>query len=115
MNLWIRPSINRKSIYAFGKEDTLNNAMTEPAEMVQAIGKVRELDGRGIKDGRDVAIQHLTEEMADTILVIINLMEIYNIDRNELNRWLNIKQCRQETRSILQIACKGTGAEQDGD
>lgn len=115
MNIWIRPNVNRKSIYAFGKEDTLNNAMTEPAEMVQAIGKVRELDGRGIKDGRDVAIQHLTEEMADTILVIVNLMEIYGIDRNELNRWLNIKQSRQGIRAELEIAKRDTGAEKNGD
>lgn len=115
MNLWIRPNTNRKSIFAFGKEDTLNNAMTEPGELVQAIGKLRELDGRGIKDGRDVAVQHLVEEMADVIIIIVNLMEIYNVDRNSLNKWLNIKQSRQELRADEKLAQKDTGAEKNGD
>lgn len=115
MNIRIKPSINRKSIFAFGKEDTLNNAMTEPGEMVQAVGKLREMDGRGIKDGREEAVQHLAEEMADTIVVIINLMEIYGIDRMALNRWLNIKQSRQDRRADEEIAKHGAGAEKNGD
>lgn len=97
MNFWIRPATNRKSIFVFGKEDTLNNAMSEPAELIQAVEKIR----RAQANGEDLTAtrEHLTEEMADTILVIINLMEIFNIGRIDLNRWLNIKQCRQEERT----------------
>ena len=42
-------------------------------------------------------------------------MEIYGIDRMALNRWLNIKQSRQDRRADEEIAKRGAGAEKNGD
>ena len=96
MYLWLRPATNRKSIHAFGKTETLTNAMAECAELIQAIEKIR----KAYRNGEDTTEhrEHLVEEMADVMIIIVNLMEIYGIDRKELNRWLNVKQSRQEHR-----------------
>ena len=81
----INPYVVKKSIEHYGKEVQSTVCMEECAELIQAISK--EKRGKSDKD-------HLAEEMADVIICIEMLKQIYNITEDEIYSWVITKQER---------------------
>ena len=75
----------KKSIEHYGKDVQSTVCMEECAELIQAISK--EKRGNSDKD-------HLAEEMADVIICIEMLKQIYNINEDEIYSWVINKQER---------------------
>ena len=75
----------KKSIEHYGKDVQSTVCMEECAELIQAISK--EKRGKSDKD-------HLAEEMADVIICIEILKQIYNITEDEIYSWVITKQER---------------------
>lgn len=77
--------IIKKSIDFYGKDIQSIVCMEECSELIQCISK--ELRGKS-----DIA--HLAEEMADVLICVDILKQIYNISDEELNNWIKYKQKR---------------------
>ena len=75
----------KRSIEHYGKDVQSTVCMEECAELIQAISK--EKRGKSDKD-------HLAEEMADVIICIEMLKQIYNITEDEIYSWVITKQER---------------------
>lgn len=75
----------QRSIEHYGKDVQSTVCMEECAELIQAISK--EKRGNSDKD-------HLVEEMADVIICIEMLKQIYNITEDEIYSWVITKQER---------------------
>ena len=75
----------QRSIEHYGKDVQSTVCMEECAELIQAISK--EKRGKSDKD-------HLAEEMADVIICIKMLKQIYNITEDEIYSWVINKQER---------------------
>ena len=75
----------KKSIEHYGKDVQSTVCMEECAELIQAISK--EKRGKSDKD-------HLAEEIADVIICIEMLKQIYNITEDEIYSWVITKQER---------------------
>ena len=75
----------KKSIEHYGKDVQSTVCMEECAELIQAISKQKR--GKSDKD-------HLAEEMADVIICIEILKQIYNITEDEIYSWVITKQER---------------------
>ena len=75
----------QRSIEHYGKDVQSTVCMEECAELIQAISK--EKRGKSDKD-------HLAEEMADVIICIEMLKQIYNITEDEIYSWVITKQER---------------------
>ena len=75
----------KKSIEHYGKDVQSTVCMEECAELIQAISK--EKRGKSDKD-------HLAEEIADVIICIEILKQIYNITEDEIYSWVKTKQER---------------------
>ena len=75
----------KKSIEHYGKDVQSTVCMEECAELIQAISKEK----RGKSDK-----EHLAEEMADVIICIKMLKQIYNITEDEIYSWIINKQER---------------------
>lgn len=73
------------SIEHYGKDVQSTVCMEECAELIQAISK--EKRGKSDKD-------HLAEEIADVIICIEILKQIYNITEDEIYSWVITKQER---------------------
>ena len=67
-----------ESIKTQGRDVCLNIAMEEPAELIQAISKMRRYENSEIQR------RHLIEEIGDTVIGINYLIEIYDL------RWADI-------------------------
>lgn len=78
-------NIIKKSIDFYGKDTQSIVCMEECSELIQCISK--ELRGKS-----DIA--HLAEEMADVLICVEILKQIYNISDEELNNWIKYKQER---------------------
>lgn len=78
-------SIIAKSIKHYGKEIQSTVCMEECAELIQAISKMK----RGI-DAKD----NLVEEIADVLICIEMLKQIYNISDCSIENWIKRKQER---------------------
>lgn len=78
-------NIIKKSIDFYGKDIQSIVCMEECSELIQCISK----ELRGKSD-----ITHLTEEMADVLICVEILKQIYNISDEELNNWIKYKQER---------------------
>ena len=85
----IDKEIINKSIEHYGKEKQSITCMEECSELIQCISK--ELRGK-------TDIVHLTEEMADVLICIKMLQQIYSIDTSELESWIQAKQQRIKDR-----------------
>ena len=81
----IDSDIIKRSIEHYGKDVQSTVCMEECAELIQAISK--EKRGNSDKD-------HLAEEMADVIICIEMLKQIYNITEDEIYSWVITKQER---------------------
>ena len=75
----------QRSIEHYGKDVQSTVCMEECAELIQAISK--EKRGKSDKD-------HLAEEIADVIICIEMLKQIYNITEDEIYSWIINKQER---------------------
>ena len=75
----------KKSIEHYGKDVQSTVCMEECAELIQAISKEK----RGKSDKSNLA-----EEMADVIICIEMLKQIYNITEDEIYSWVINKQER---------------------
>ena len=75
----------QRSIEHYGKDVQSTVCMEECAELIQAISK--EKRGKSDKD-------HLAEEIADVIICIEMLKQIYNITEDEIYSWVITKQER---------------------
>ena len=78
-------SIIAKSIKHYGEEIQSTVCMEECAELIQAISKMK----RGI-DAKD----NLVEEIADVLICIEMLKQIYNISDCSIENWIERKQER---------------------
>ena len=81
----INSYVVQRSIEHYGKDVQSTVCMEECAELTQAISK--EKRGKSDKD-------HLAEEMADVIICIEMLKQIYNITDDEIYSWVKTKQER---------------------
>lgn len=75
----------KRAIEHYGKDVQSTVCMEECAELIQAISKEK----RGKHDK-----QHLIEEMADVIICIEMLKEIYSISDDMISEWIQIKEAR---------------------
>ena len=75
----------KRSIEHYGKDVQSTVCMEECAELIQAISKEK----RGKSDK-----EHLSEEMADVIICIEMLKEIYSISDDMISAWIQIKEAR---------------------
>ena len=98
----VSPYVVKKSIEHYGKEVQSTVCMEECAELIQAISKEK----RGKSDKCNLA-----EEMADVIICIEMLMQIYNITDDEIYSWVITKQERTIKRIKKDVQSKETNAE----
>lgn len=75
----------KATIEHYGKNIQSVVCMEECCELAQAISK--EMRGKPDK-------QHLTEEMADVLICIEMLKQMYGISDDDIERWVAIKQYR---------------------
>ena len=75
----------KRSIEHYGKDLQSTVCMEECAELIQAISK--EKRGESDKD-------HLSEEIADVLICIEMLGQIYNITDDMISEWIQIKEAR---------------------
>lgn len=75
----------KRAIEHYGKDVQSTVCMEECAELIQAISKEK----RGKSDK-----SHLAEEMADVIICIEMLKEIYSIFDDMISEWIQIKEAR---------------------
>lgn len=81
----INSYVVKRSIEHYGKDVQSTVCMEECAELIQAISKEK----RGKSDKC-----HLAEEMADVIICIEMLKQIYNITEDTIYSWIINKQER---------------------
>lgn len=77
------------SIQHYGKNNQSTVCMEECAELIQAISKEK----RG-KIDRD----NMTEEIADVLICIEMLKQMYMISEDKINKWIEKKQAREAER-----------------
>lgn len=96
--------ICKKAIDAFGMGYMLNVTMEEPAELIQAISKLRRQPySPDIKYAR----AHLVEEMADCYIILEELAQMFLVSRDDINSVIASKQ----DRTLKRIAeYKATGS-----
>lgn len=90
-SITVDADICKKAIEEFGASYMLNVAMEEPAELIQAISKMRR---QPTTPDITYARTHLIEEMADCYIVLEELAQMYEVDRNEVNNIISFKQAR---------------------
>lgn len=81
--------IIKDSIVYYGKEAQATVCMEECAELIHAISNEK----RGKSDKN-----HLAEEMADVLISIELLKEIYDVSNEQINEWIDKKQKRIRSR-----------------
>lgn len=89
MTIEIDEEIITDSIEHYGKEAQSIVCMEECSELIQAISK--ELRSKTDRE-------HLSEEMADVLICIELLKQIYNISDVMLADWIRLKQIRTHER-----------------
>ena len=92
----------QRSIEHYGKDVQSTVCMEECAELIQAISKEK----RGKSDKSNLA-----EEMADVIICIEMLKQIYNITDDEIYSWVITKQERTIKRIKKDVQSTETNAE----
>lgn len=80
----------RESIEKYGKETQSIVCMEECSELIQAVSKRLR--------GKPGATDNLAEEMADVIICLYLLKEMYGITDEQLNEWITRKTARQSKR-----------------
>ena len=101
----IDSDIIKRSIEHYGKDVQSTVCMEECAELIQAISKEK----RGKSDK-----ENLAEEMADVLICIEMLKQIYNVTEDEIYSWVINKQERTIERIKKDVQSKETNAEESG-
>ena len=84
-DIYIDEHIVQKNIEKWGIEPQTRQAMEECAELIQAANK----NLRGKRDD-----YHLAEEIADVAICLQMLCQVWQIDKIEVQKWIDKKQCR---------------------
>ena len=82
----IDKGVIQKSIQHYGAENQSTVCMEECAELIQAISKAKR--GKPNKE-------NLKEEIADVLICIEMLKQMYAIPSSDIDRWINQKQVRE--------------------
>ncbi len=86
MTYYINKNIISKSIEYYGEEIQSTVCMEECSELIQAISKMKRN-----KDNEE----NLTEEIADVLVCIETLKQLYSLENSDINNWIRQKQQRQ--------------------
>ena len=86
----------RKIIARYSEDAQAMVHMEECGELIQAISKMRRVKHAG-KDDCD-AYYNLVEEMADVLICLEQIQEMYDISNHELQAMIDKKYLRQEAR-----------------
>ena len=81
----VNSEIIKDSIKHYGVDAQSTVCMEECAELIQAISKEK----RGKHD-----YKHLAEEIADVLICISMLQDMYEIDSSDIQLWIDLKQKR---------------------
>lgn len=81
----VNSEIIKDSIKHYGVDTQSTVCMEECAELIQAISKEK----RGKHD-----YKHLAEEIADVLICISMLQDMYDIDGSDIQLWIDLKQKR---------------------
>lgn len=81
----VNSEIIKNSIKHYGVDAQSTVCMEECAELIQAISKEK----RGKHD-----YKHLAEEIADVLICISMLQDMYEIDGSDIQLWIDLKQKR---------------------
>lgn len=81
-----------KSINYYGKDAQTTVCMEECAELIQSISKLKRY---GVYD-----TSNLAEEMADVLICIEILKQVYSVTDAELQEWIDKKQGRIDERMV---------------
>ena len=81
----VNSEIINDSIKHYGVDAQSTVCMEECAELIQAISKEK----RGKHD-----YKHLAEEIADVLICISMLQDMYEIDGSDIQLWIDLKQKR---------------------
>ena len=81
----VNSMIIKDSIEHYGVDAQSTVCMEECAELIQAISKEK----RGKHD-----YKHLAEEIADVLICISMLQDMYEIDSSDIQLWIDLKQKR---------------------
>lgn len=81
----VNSMIIKDSIEHYGVDAQSTVCMEECAELIQAISKEK----RGKHD-----YKHLAEEIADVLICISMLQDMYDIDGSDIQLWIDLKQKR---------------------
>ncbi len=94
--MWIEIPNQEKVISRYGAEAQTMIHMEECAELIQAASKMR----RSIHSGEDLtqARYNLVEEMADVLICIMQMKQIYQISDHDIQMMVDRKCRRQEQR-----------------
>ena len=91
-----------KVLHCYGADVQSMIHMEECGELIQAISKMRRIRNAGKDD--TVAYRNLTEEMADVLICLVQMQELYGIPDAEIQKRINRKCKRQEER-MYQYQC----------
>lgn len=96
MNMKFDNNLYRQAMLVLGYKQQSLIAMEECSELCQAISKcIRYYDSRNYNNkGNDKHIDNLAEEMADVLIMIEQLKEIYNVNEQDIQEWINKKEER---------------------
>ena len=101
-----RRAVWRKSVERFGRDKQSIVCMEECAELIQAISKLKRYNPEdpNNKVGRKELIENLYEEVADVLICIDLLSEIYGLKFGDVRRMIHHKVWRMKRRMEAQGA-----------
>lgn len=99
-------AIKMRSIAWYGHDMQTTTCMEECAELIQAISKLKRFNPEdpNNKVGRSELIENLTEEMADVLICIDMLTEIYGLKFSDVRSMIDHKVWRMKRRMEAQGA-----------
>ena len=94
--MWINVPQQAKVIARYGADAQAMVHMEECAELIQAVSKIRRAANAGKDD--DAARYNLVEEIADCLICMKQMQEIYGISDHDIQLMVDRKCRRQEAR-----------------
>ena len=94
--MWINVPQQAKVIARYGADAQAMVHMEECAELIQAVSKMRRAADAGKDD--DAARYNLVEEIADCLICMKQMQEIYGISDHDIQLMVDRKCRRQEAR-----------------